>query len=310
MSRVTDEMLIMYLARQLSPEDAHDLESELARDAELAAKLQLIEDFSGLRISNVRRGWRKSFVPFRSLVAAVRETFQHHPVWISVALIVIGAGVTGASLNLLFHAPLLQDDFNDNWFDSRIWLPPPLHGKNQGVRETDGHLKLVNRGFLISKQEFNEPIDVSFDWRFSELGLNPVYADHLAVMVRSSGQANPVYPFEIEDGVRIHFNAWTGVVALVEESGKQLVTTVPGAVKMAAETWYHIRITDDGERVVVYLNEGKGNARRDAKPVIEGLFPKSNRSGHLVFYNRELVGGIPHESFIDDIVVQALQIRE
>ncbi len=301
-----DKTLVLHLIGRLGKEESAAIERQRERDPELATKLQFMADFTGLTPD--------AFRPSPVLRAQARvvtkrswRALRRHPVALILLFVGAFAGAAGAGWTLFFPRALLRDDFNDNWFDSRLWTHPPAFGKNQGVRETDGHLKLINRGYLVSKREFSGPIELSFDWRWSELGLNPVYADHLVVVLRSSGNSDPKYPFEIEDGVKIRFNAWSGEIELMVEPGRKFIqSTESGAAKFPSETWHHVRITDDGERVQVFFNT-VDQARSDAEPLIEGSFPTTKPSGHIVFYNRESVADVPHESCIDNVLIRAVR---
>jgi len=306
-SRFDEETLVLYAAGRLDESRRQEIADATRSDEELRATLEVIGVLSGLGESGGREAsptpLRRVRESSRLLIAACRR----HPVWLALAVLVAVSSIAGAGWMILMPRFLLHDDFNDNWFDSRVWLSPPAFGREQGVREQDGRLKLLNRGFLISKQEFSGPVDVSFDWRWSELGFNPIYADHLTIALRSSARTSQTYPYEIEDGVVIRVNAWTGYAAICVEPGSQhMHKSGQGMLKLSADTWHHIRITDDGEHVAVYVTGRNDPEHPDDRPVVEGSFPTAPKSGHLVLYNREKVGGVPHESYVDNIIVRRL----
>jgi len=307
-NRFDEETLVLYAAGRVDESRRREIAEAASRDEELLATLEVIGvvcgfckfSFRKVPPTRLQRVQDRS----RSILAAARR----HPVWFALVLLLAVSGMAGAGWVMLMPRSLLHDNFNDNWFDSRLWLPPPSFGDKQGIREADGRLKLVNRGYLISKQEFTGPIEVSFDWIWNELGLNPVYADHLVIVLRSAGIPTPDYPFEVPDGIVIRLNAWEGRAEVDAEPGLQNHQKGEwGEVKFSPDTWYHIRITDDGERIAVYVTGRNDPDHPDEKPVVEGSYPMAPKSGHLVIYNREQVGGVPHESWIDNVTVRPLR---
>jgi len=308
MSRFDEETLVLYAAGRLDESRRREIVEAASGDDELIATLEVIGVLSGLGESSVRPDpptrLQRVRVRARSMLGACRR----HPVWLALAVVVAASGMAGAGWMLLMPRYLLHDDFDDNWFDSRLWLSPPSFGDKQGIREADGRLKLVNRGYLISKEEFAGPIEVSFDWSWSELGLNPIYGDHLVIALRCTGEPTPHYPFEVLDGVVIRLNSWAGMAEISAEPGGQNHRKTPqGEIKFVPDTWHHIRITDDGEQIAVYVTGRNDPDHPDDKPVVEGSYPTGPKTGHLIIYNREQVGGVPHESYIDNIVVRPLR---
>jgi hypothetical protein len=291
MSRFDTRELVFYLAGWTDDERRRDIESHALADQELSARLQLLANFSGLGRKQVaRRSWR-----------------QQHRLIAAIGVVVILAGVCGATCIALTPRALLYDGFSDGWFDSQLWLPPGVFSEQMGVQERGGFLKLINRGYLVTRGEFDAPLEISFDWSWSELGNNPLYADHLAVAVRTSGDPLRDYPHEVRDGVVIKFNAWTGTVEVWEQpSGSHRASTKKGLVKLPAETWHHVRITDDGEQISVYVSAEEGTDQDSDEPVLVADCPAGARKRHIAFYNRELVADIPHESWIDNIVIRRL----
>ncbi|MBS0263498.1 MAG: hypothetical protein JSS02_16275, partial [Planctomycetes bacterium] len=294
MTTFDEETLVLYAYGRLDDSKTKEIADAIPNDPELASALEIVQRLVGFDSSDSK------IRPVNRLSQVHTQLFKFgrvHPYLLAGLLIVFFSSLAGGSWIWLVPHSLLQDNFNDNWFDSRIWDFPPTSETGQGVIEADGHMKLLNRGYLISQAEFNGAIDLSFDWRWSNLGLNPVYADHLVVVLRSTGKPNVEYPFEIEDGVRLRFNAWTGKVELdlVHEPGT-LQATELGVVKLPAEIWHHIRITDDGDNIAVFISGPDGPTPADGSPIFAAACRTKDLTGHIVFYNREYVGGVPHES--------------
>lgn len=283
--RNDDVDLIAYVFGDVPSTTKLRIDALAKRDPEVSAKIALLRLGTG---RDVRQ--RRSYTRLASSVAAV-------------LLVAVGVGAGWVILN---PRPLLQDDFSDEWFDSSRWLPPPEFVHDSGIKEQNGFVKLVNRGYLITRREFFQPLMVSFDSNWSELGTNPLYADHLAVVLRTSGTAMPEPPHEISDGVIVKLNAWSGTAEIWSQPDAPHTASTPKAiVKLPAERWHHVRITDDGDWIAVYV---MGPAMPDSScdtPILAARCPTRTGHGHIVLYNRECVAHIPHESCIDNLVVTA-----
>lgn len=135
-----------------------------------------------------------------------------------------------------------------------------------------------------------------------------MYADHLVVVLRTTGEADRERPFEAKDGVMVRFNAWTGQVYIdAEPNNRHYAATAPGSIKMSPEAWHHIRITDDGRNVAVYMSGPAVADESSDTPILSAECPDVGVAGHIAIYNREELAGIPHESYIDNVVVTALR---
>ena len=107
--------------------------------------------------------------------------------------------IGGLALTLLvvfptaLHAQLpILDDFEDGVLDPAIWktnLSIPQGGAS--VTETDGHVVLVARGYLVTVDQFDPelvgPLCVSGEWTFVTTG----DADFLQILLRSDGEPDP-----------------------------------------------------------------------------------------------------------------------
>lgn len=232
------------------------------------------------------RGWR------RAAVAA----------GIAFALV----GVIYGGYQLLKPGPLLWDDFNDGWLDSRLW-----RAGRRSVKEMDGHVQLLNRGSLRTMEEFREPIAIQFKWRFLDHGGDNLFAENLSVALRTSGRHAPGHPFEIQDGVRIELNGMGGAVKarVFGETEEQPLYSPDGMVPLAADAWHDVRVTDDGKTISVYLRGGSVPEGFWENPVLTYTPRHQPRGYHIAVFNRERLSDVVHESHLDDFRIDRLPGR-
>lgn len=224
--------------------------------------------------------------------------------WISRLLIAAFCIAIGSySAWAVISTPILSDPLTSGWFNSKLWLPPPDKIAGSGVRAEEGFLRLVNRGYLRPRQELPSQYELEFDWKWSQLGLNPQYAEHLTLAIRTTGDANVNRPHEAADGIIIKFNAWGGYINIAEPDGNELARTASASTPFPAEKWHRIRVLDDGERISIYVTGPLITPGIEGKALLE-FRPMSKPPGpRFAIYNRELVG-FPHESMIRNLVVR------
>jgi hypothetical protein len=289
-----DEQLIHYVLRSAESHDVHAVEQGMRCDPELAAKVQLMRQSVDAFVDPpVRpRLWRPGI---QRLVPRSK-----HLVVCLVLLVSVGLGWAGWVA--LGPKPLLADDFNHQWFDSVKWRPERV-----GIRQDKGYLALVDRGYLTTQNEYNEPISVSFEWRWSQFKGYPLYADHIAVVLRTSGRPQSEFPYEPLDGIVVKFDAWGGDIKAYSVAHPSVrVVTTPGALPMASDQWHRIRITDDGDTVRVYLSGPEIRQPDPNAPVLQLRCSDHSGKGRIAIYNREHLAGVPHESHIRNFVLNRL----
>jgi len=225
--------------------------------------------------------------------------------WVAAVLLITATGFGWAGWRLAFPPPLIEDHFRGSRLDSRIW-----RCERAQVKQEDGHVRLTNRGYLVTREHYREPIEISFRWKFLELGEQPLYWEHLTVALRTSGLPQAEYPHEVQDGIAIKFNTVSGAVEVLYPPDNAIqFSTGQEKARFLADTWYDIQITDDGETVAVYC-EGPGMSQDSSrKPLLTVHCPAASPQHHIAFYNRELVGGIPHETHISYFAVRKLRGR-
>lgn len=239
-----------------------------------------------------------------------------------VAAVLISIVMTGGWA-FITPKPVLRDNFSENWFHPGKWREQ----SRPVVRFENGYARLQNRGFLVTKKEYREPIELSLDWRWIDLKGDPLYTDDLTVALRSHGQPRGDRPWEATDGILVRFSSGPsrvsiGLGAAVGDM-EGLAVSAPAIYPMPSNVWRKIRIVDTGESIEVYLSGDSyyPNAdaqtplpRDDREPILTVAYDEPFSAGHIAIYNREYVGdsrehagGVPHESHIDNVRIYRLE---
>jgi hypothetical protein len=223
-----------------------------------------------------------------------------------VLLVLGGLLVTGASYGgwwLLSPAPLLEDSLQSRVFRADLWRTP-----RAVVKPHQEFLVLRNRGYLVTAEEFPQPIAISFDWYWLEPDVYaPQFSEHLCVALRSSGQPSRAYPYEMQDGVSVLFNTWSNNIQIRQASHPAAITRTNNlSVPMLAEEWHRIRIEDDGRSIAVYMKGPRIEAVHWKQPLLRVAYPNKGDKFYIAIYNRELVGGVHHESRIRNFTIMPL----
>lgn len=325
MNTYSKQQLIRYLLGQTPPDLTQAIGDHATNDTELAAKLDVMRlaigatEFDKARIELIgvsppltkRRPGGVEATPSNSPLARGRvkpwplRRLLKLAACLLFVLLLTSLGYAGYAW---WTAPLFADDFKSGWFDSSKWRAPPEIIKDGGVFAEKGSIKLINRGYLVTKQEFKSPIEVSFDWKWSYLGLQPLYADHLTVVLRTTGKPGMVFAYEAQDGVLIRFNAWDGTLSIWTEDEVKTEPLLPvGAMHLPAEQWHNIRITDDGNNISVYISGPAIPPVFSNKPIVQKSVTYRTIANHIAIYNREMLDEIPHESSIRAFCIRALK---
>ncbi len=222
----------------------------------------------------------------------------------SFALLAL-TGMSWGAWVWLTPEPLLFDRCDRRWFDATVW-----HSDRPIVRAERGYLALLDRGAFHSREEFHVPIALTFEWRWRDLAGYPHYGENFSVALRTTGAHVKAYPFEAADGVVVNFLTYPARIDIITPLNTvRLAATRDGAFPFAADEWHRIRITDDGETIAVYVQGPEIDRKYTSMPALSLCCPDKGE-GHCVgFYNREMVGGVPHESHIRNIKVHALPIE-
>lgn len=281
-------------------EEAIRVATGRASDADLAARVNVLREVAGLETGESTAD--EEDVPPLRLKMRRRRPFW----WRAAALVAFlwaGAGLTWAGWKLLVTPPLFADNFNSGWGDRQKWTTARRH-----VFIEAGHARLFDRGHLVTVPEFSRPIDLRFRWKWIDLSGDLLYRDELVVALRTSGEVQPQWPFEGADGLQVRFRTYDGRVWIYDHATQEVLAQTPvGAVPLAADEWYDVRITDDGETVSVYLGGRGRGADAMERPLLRASVKDNAPSHHIAFYNRERVASASHDSLLDDIVIRPLE---
>ncbi len=198
---------------------------------------------------------------------------------------------------------VVADNFDDRSrsIDWWIFVKPeidkpgiPLH-LSSDVEIDFGKLILVNRGYLVSKEQFPDGVTVDFKWMWTD-GRGE-YCDDLTVALRTSGRHLGEWPHEVADGITIRFCPDAQRLSISEQNPTRVIDREMG-LKIERNEWQRIRITDNNETISVFLNNLEA-------PVLEVRTKHSAPEYRVAFYNREPVGNINKESVIDEVTLSA-----
>ncbi len=302
----TDRELIRYVLGDARSELANAIEERARTDEELAAQIELLR----LGIGNGgEAGEQTAPLPMQRAPGAYpRPAFLRRKWLVAASLLVVLAGAAWAAYVALIPRPLLQDNFNSDWIDPQKW---DVARGRPGIRAIDGHLRLRNRGSLVTRREFPDAVEVEFDWRWVDHAEDPLYSENLNVALRTSGKHTPEYDFRILDGIIVQFSTLGARVTIFSRSGERFqVDSDEGGVPMPADAWHHIRITDDGTTISVYMTGPKIDRQYTKTPVLQARLPGKFPSQRIAFYNREVVNNATHETHIDNVTIRSLPIKQ
>lgn len=200
---------------------------------------------------------------------------------------------------------LLQDDFNDNALDATKWTTDTNIPRGPAsVTERSQRLELVNRGHLISHDQFDPaavgPLHITGRWTF----LDASWPDHdmLQILTRSDGIPGPSFS-ETNNGIEFHANG-NDFITISEHVDIQF-TTIGAAVPITINDGdsFTFDIFDDGTNLAFTLTRIGGN-----KETASVIAQSSRRfaKNHIVFHNREANNGNGNEfAYLDDLVVNS-----
>lgn len=222
---------------------------------------------------------------------------------LAAGILVATAGAAWGGYELLHTPPLLKDDFSTRTVSYTVWHP---HLGRRGVTATNGYLQLLNRGSVVTRREFDEPIEIEFDWRWIDHGNYPLYAEVFTVCLRTTGEHKPKHAFEILDGLEIEFNIVENRVRAMlfpEMAASAPIDSTP----MPSGEWHHIRIIDDGAWIAVYIEGPSIDPRYRTVPIMTVPVPPNLTGRRVAFFNREHTNHIDHESHVDNIRIRRFE---
>jgi hypothetical protein len=237
---------------------------------------------------------------------------RHRRLWRRAAVAATVAfsvgGVAWGGYELLRTPPLLEDDFRSRTISHGTWNP---YLGRKGVSAHDGYLRLLNRGSVVSRREFEEPVEVTFDWRWVDHAQWPLYSEVLQVALRTHGQHAATGDYRIVDGLLVGFDAVEHCVKIsvgdAVEGPLMIGRTPRDSAPLPAGEWHRVRIVDAGGSVSVYLKGPSVDPRFKTEPLLTVAVPPELTGRQIAFFNREYVAGTNHESHIDNVRVRAVK---
>src|SRR5437016_6429362 len=184
------------------------------------------------------------------------------------------------------HAQLLHDDFNGTSIDTNLWqTSEPFSGSS--ITESGGNAIFDNRGRLITLA--NHPGPNSISGAFAITGAN---SDEFKVVIRTDGTFVNDQFGESANGFIVRFRSnsfFASDEVSIQEIGGTAFSGWTGTLNL--NTKYQFKIVDDGNNIYVFL----GNM--SAPKVV--LTSSDSFGNKLVFYNREQINSIMHETKLD-----------
>jgi hypothetical protein len=223
---------------------------------------------------------------------------------LAAGIVLAVTGATWGGYELLRSRPLFEDDFNSGTIEYSRWDP---HLGRKGVSAHNAYLQLLNRGSVVTRQEFDGPIEITFDWRWVDHGQWPLYAEEFCVCLHTTGRHQDEHDFRVLDGFLIEFNAVENTVLARTPDGTWVQGSGPDSTPLVPEQWHHVRIVDDGKEVSVFLAGPSINPKYKREPVLTASVTPGLRGKHIAFFNREYVGKTNHESHADNVQVSELR---
>lgn len=290
-----------YLLGQSTPAVCKAIENRQETDEEFATEVSFVRAF--LHVEEEPHHASSSFTVPQS--TTIHRINRSRWLWRCAAGILIGIcslGVAFAGWALIRVKPLLQEHFHDNWGDMALWRTP-----RRVVKVEDGHVRLIDRGYLVTTKEFPGPIKLTFRWQWNDLAGDFLYRDILSIALRTSGIPRKEHAFEISDGIVVVINVTSGQVGVTEAGPLNDALKQSKKLKLPPHVWHDITITDDGSTVRVFMTAPHISQEESEEPVLEYSTPIKGNGHHIAFFNREPLAGASFESWLDDILIQQLK---
>jgi hypothetical protein len=198
---------------------------------------------------------------------------------------------------------------------SRWTVELPLPGSSLQVKKSE--LMMANRAYIVSKQDFAGPLELSLKWTHKDNDGGRLYADAFQLTLHSSGGLQGGGTRELKDGVQVRLTPGTGLLQItqvvkgeVTELFRQYLELEKDETKQAwpplsGEDWYHIKIKDDGAKISASVSKNNGD------PFIagEGKYDAKKITGHkIVLGNREIKGPVKFmTSYVQGLSVKPLK---
>ena len=299
MNPIADDELAAYVLGDAPAEVRARVEAAVAADEGFAAEVAALAALARLSEGEV------------PLQAAPHRPTRRHPgsrrAALAAAVLLAVGGTAWGGYELLRTPPLLDDDFGTRTVSHARWEP---HLGRRGASAPNRYLRLLNRGSVVTRAEFEGPVEITLDWRWVDEGQWPLYAELFTVALRTHGGHKPDHPYEISDGLLIEFNTVEGSVRALNgmlPGQPSFQASKPDSAPLPAGEWHRIRITDDGEAVAVFVEGPSIDPKYKKEPILRVTVPAGLAGKRVAFFNREYVAGTNHESHVDNVTVRPLR---
>lgn len=190
----------------------------------------------------------------------------------------------------------LRDDFNGSTVDTSLWTTSlPFSGLPFGpsaLNEGGGSLSFVNRGTLITKDDFG-PVDIT--GRFTITGGDQ---DMFKIVLRTDGTFTGAY-HESANGIAVRwghvgFNSYN-IEFEHRVTPSDGIALADATYPISVNTTYDFRISDDGSRISFYINDFN-------TPVLSTVtsFDEGNK---IALYNRHYQSGAAYSTSLDYVQI-------
>ncbi len=215
--------------------------------------------------------------------------------------IAYGSNPTDAGSNPDAGLPI-TDDFADGVLDTARWqtdLTIPQGGA--AVTEEGGHLRLVGRGHLVTRKEF-DPVEegglyITGQWTFRSGD------DFFQVLTRSDGLPAGEYG-ETQEGIEFYASQTDNSFNISVRGGSFSVDSQQrtGGVTLTQDRTFAFTIIDDGESQLSFRLSEVGNPGNTAF-ITANVNSSEATANYIVFHNREGGGRTAH---LEEVTIGAL----
>ena len=211
---------------------------------------------------------------------------------------------------------LVSDDFNDNSLNTSVWrtdTSTPAGGAS--VEETNQRLELINRGYLITQEQFN-PSNIGTGLRISG-EWTPVFIaspyESLNVITRSDGVPAQYHYGDVQYGISFNFTAWNEMAIYRHNPnssgmGPTLGSQVHGLQVDSGDTFRFV-VEDDGNTLFFSMTEIAGSHVGTTASVSASDVTAFSEN-FIALYNREYTNsGVDHGnklSYLDNLTITAV----